>query len=105
MEKTKDLDHLTIKTTKINKKFKSFRGATQYVAKFIPKLSERTGPMRKLLKKEMEWQKTAREREDFNEFKKSITEIPCLAHFARDRVNIVTTDASRTGLGITLWKK
>ena len=34
-----------------------------------------------------------------------LTEEPCLAHYAKDRENIVTTDASKTGLGITLWQK
>ena len=31
-----------------------------------------------------------------------IAEITCLAHFFRDQDNLVTTDGSRTGLGITL---
>ena len=30
---------------------------------------------------------------------------PCFAHYAKDRDNIVTTDASKTGLDITLWLK
>ena len=34
-----------------------------------------------------------------------LTEGPCLAHYAKDKDNIVTTDASTTGLGITLWQK
>ena len=34
-----------------------------------------------------------------------VTEGPCLAHYAKDKENIVTTDASTTGLGITLWQK
>ena len=34
-----------------------------------------------------------------------LTEEPCLAHYAKYRENIVTTDASKTGLGITLWQK
>ena len=34
-----------------------------------------------------------------------LTEGPCLAHYAKDKENIVTTDASTTGLGITLWQK
>ena len=29
----------------------------------------------------------------------------CLAHYAKDKDNIVATDASTTGLGITLWQK
>ena len=34
-----------------------------------------------------------------------VTEIPFSPHFVGDRDDIVTTDASRTGLGITLWQK
>ena len=34
-----------------------------------------------------------------------LTEGPCLAHYAKEKDNIVTTDASTTGLGITLWQK
>ena len=34
-----------------------------------------------------------------------LTEEPALAHYANDKDNIVTTDASITGLGITLWQK
>ena len=36
--------------------------------------------------------------EDFNSIKEMLTEEPCLAHY-------VTTDASKTGLGMTLWQK
>ena len=34
-----------------------------------------------------------------------LTEGPCLAHYVKDKENIVTTDASATGLGITLCQK
>ena len=34
-----------------------------------------------------------------------IAEKPCLARFARDQDNIVSTNVSRLGLGITLWQK
>ena len=34
-----------------------------------------------------------------------LTEGPCLAHDSKFKQNIVTTDASTTGLGITLWQK
>ena len=43
--------------------------------------------------------------DDFNSIKKLLTEDPCLAQYAKDRENILTTDASKTGLGITLWQK
>ena len=34
-----------------------------------------------------------------------LTEDPCLAHYAKDKDNIVSTNASTTGLWITLWQK
>ena len=37
--------------------------------------------------------------------KQMLTEGPCLVHYAKDKDNIVTTDASTTGLGITLWQQ
>ena len=41
----------------------------------------------------------------FQPDKKVLTESPCLAHYAKEKDNIVTTDASTTGLGIRLWQK
>ena len=34
-----------------------------------------------------------------------LTEEPCLAHFAKDRENIVTTGASKTGFGKTFCQQ
>ena len=34
-----------------------------------------------------------------------LTEEPALPHYAKDKDNIVTTDASKTCLGITIWQK
>ena len=41
----------------------------------------------------------------FLKIKQLLTEVPCLAHYAKDKDKIVTTDASTTGLGITLREK
>ena len=43
--------------------------------------------------------------ERLRKIKQMLTEGPCLAHNAKVKENIVTTDASTTGLGITLWQK
>ena len=75
------------------------------MAKFLPRLSERTDKLRKLLKKNTEWKGETEQQNDFEIIKKSLTEEPALAHYAKDKGNIVTTDASRTGLGIALWQK
>ena len=87
------------------KQLKSFLGAIQYLAKFLPRLSERTDKLRKLLKKNTEWKWETEQQKDFEMIKKMLTEEPALAHYAKDKDNIVTTDASKTGLGITLWQK
>ena len=87
------------------KHLKSFLGAIQNLAKFLPRLSERTDKVRKLLKKNTEWKWETEQQNDFETIKKMLTEEPALAHYAKDKDNIVTTDASRTGLGITIWQK
>ena len=84
---------------------KSFLGAIQYLAKFLPKLSEKTDRLRKLLGKNEPWIWGEEQESDFNQIKQMLTEKSCLAQYAKDKDNMVTTDASKTGLGITLWQK
>ena len=68
-------------------------------------MSERTDRLRKLLKKNTEWRWKTEQQNDFETIKKMLTEEPALAHYAKDIDTIVTTDASKTGLGITLWQR
>ena len=75
------------------------------MAKYIPKLSERTDRLRKLPKKIEQWKWGPEQETDFNRIKQMLTESPCLAHYAKEKDNIVTTDASTIGLEITLWQK
>ena len=96
---------LRLKPPENTKELKSFLGAIQYMAKFLPKFSERTEKLRKLLKKNEPWNWEEEQQKDFEKIKQMLTEGPCLAHYAKDKENIVTTDASTTGLGITLWQK
>ena len=96
---------LELKHPENQEQLKSFLGGIQYLAKFLPRLSEKTDRLRKLLKKDsvLNWGK--QQVEEFNSIKEILTKEPCLAHYAKDRENIVTTDASKTGLGITLLQK
>ena len=96
---------IKLKAPENTKDLKSFLGAIQYMAKFLPKLSEQTDRLRKLLKKNEPWNWGPKQETDFNRIKQLLTEGPCLAHYAKDKDNMVTTDASKTGLGITLWQK
>ena len=61
--------------------------------------------MRKLLKKIEPWIWGQEQENDFKQIKQMLTKKPCLAHYAKDKDNMVTTGASKTGLGITLWQK
>ena len=73
--------------------------------KISTKLSEQTDRLRKLLKKKRTMDMGTEKRDGFHRIKQMLTEGPCLAHYAKDKDNMVTTDASKTGLGITLWQK
>ena len=96
---------LKLKSPKNTKDLKSFLGAIQYLEKFLPKLSERADRFRKLLKTNEPWKWGPGQETDFNRIRQILTEGPCLAHYAQDKDNMVTTDASKTGLGITFWQK
>ena len=95
---------IKVKPLDNTKELKSFLGAIQYMAKFLPKLSEQTDRMRKLLKKNEPWKWGPEQEADLNRIKQTLTEGPCLAHYAKDKDNMVTTDASKTGFSITLWQ-
>ena len=102
-EKVKTI--LELKHPENPKQLKSFLGAIQYLAKVLPRLSERTHRLRKLLKENTELKWETEQQNDFETIKKMLTEKPALAHYAKDRDNIVTTDASKTGLGMKLWQE
>ena len=96
---------LKLKSPENTKDLNSFLGAIEYMAKHLPKFWERTVRLIKLLEKNEQWKWGPRQETDFNRINQMLTEGPCLAHYAKEKDNIVTTDASTTGLGITIWKK
>ena len=92
---------MDLKHPENQKQLKSFIGAIQYLAKFQPSLSEKTERLQRLAKNDSVWNWGKQPDEDFNNIREMLTEEPCLAHYAKDRENIVTTEASKTRLGIT----
>ena len=61
--------------------------------------------MRQLLKNETNWDWTEERNTDFNNPKRDLTTHSCLANYNGNKENIVTADASKTGLGVALWQK
>ena len=84
------------------KEQKSLLWAMLFLSKYIENLSSNTDELRKLLKKDKDWEWTEEHKEAFITLKHLLTEIPCLAHYNSEYPNIVTTDASTQGLEVTL---
>ena len=68
------------------------------MAKFLLKLLEETDRLRKVLKKNEPWKWGPEQETEFNRTKQMLTEGPCLAHYAKDKDSMVTSDTSKTGL-------
>ena len=60
---------LKLKPPENTKELKSFLGAIQNMAKFLPKLSEQTDRLRKLLKKNEPWKWAEEQQKDFEKIK------------------------------------
>uniref|UniRef100_A0A1Y1JV53 RNA-directed DNA polymerase n=1 Tax=Photinus pyralis TaxID=7054 RepID=A0A1Y1JV53_PHOPY len=74
-------------------------GMVNYLSKFVPKLSELCGPLRKLIKNDVEFIWGNEQRETFNKLKLSIINIPTLKIFDSKEPIVVQTDASQYGMG------
>ena len=75
------------------------------MTKLLPKFSERTDRLRKLLNIWNHGYGEMNNKNDFGTIKQMLTEEPYLAHYAEDEDNIITSIASTTGFGIILWQK
>ena len=91
-----------LKKPEHEKELNSFLGAIQYLSKYIENLSAQTDILRQLLEKDNAWNWTDKHTAALENLKQKITEIPCLAHYNSKYPNIITTDETTKGLGITL---
>ena len=67
---------LDLKHPEYQNQLKSFLCAIQYLAKFLPRLSEKTEKLRRLLKKDSVWNWGKEQVKDFNKIKEVLTEEP-----------------------------
>ena len=79
-----------------------FLGMVQYMAPFIPKLSEMTTILRDLKRKDVMWNWTPSHQQKFMEIKDHIINAVTLAHFNHKMETKVQVDASQRGLGAAL---
>ena len=76
-----------------------------YVAKFLPKLSEVTSPLRELLQKDVHWHWEEHHKKSFENVKKLLSSDRCLAFFDISKPITSQVDASNFGLGAALLQE
>lgn len=77
-------------------------GVVQYVAKFIPNLSDVTAPLRTLLQQDVDWHLDAPQQESFDRLKQLVSSTPVLSIYDVHKPVTISGDASSNGLGIVL---
>lgn len=78
---------------------KRFLGRTNYLSKFIPHYSEVTGPLRELLKQDVEWSWHELQDVAFQKLKDAVSSPPVLQYFDVTKPVVLSVDASQHGLG------
>ncbi|XP_060084332.1 uncharacterized protein K02A2.6-like [Ylistrum balloti] len=87
------------------KELQTFLGFVQYMAKFIPNMSEISAPLRGLLKKEVEWCGEQTQEESFQKLKSMVTQAPVLKYYDPKKELTLTVDASSKGLGAAILQE
>ncbi|XP_059061148.1 uncharacterized protein K02A2.6-like, partial [Achroia grisella] len=89
---------------KNKKDVERFLGMITYVSTFIPNLSDRTLPLRELLKKDISWHWNERHEECFNYLKTCLLKRPVLQYYSMNKHIVISVDASKSGLGACLMQ-
>ena len=79
-----------------------FVGFVNYLARFLPKLSELCESLRRLTDKNVDWKWTDTHQRAFDSICKAVTCVPVLKYFNVNESVVIQCDASQVGLGGTL---
>jgi len=87
------------------KELQTILGMMTYLAKFAPKLSQTTQPMRELLKEENEFSWGREQEEALQQAKAIISSQPVLAFYDPAKPILLQVDASKHGLGAAIFQE
>ena len=79
-------------------------GFAQYLAKFLPHLSDITKPLRDLTQRDVDWIWDSAQQTAFEKLKEAVTRTPVLRYYCLDEEVTLQCDASQSGLGATLMQ-
>ena len=79
-------------------------GMSQYLAKFLPHLSDLTKPLRELTHKEVEWVWDQPQERAFRQLQEAITSTPVLRYYNLAEEVTIQCDTSQAGLGAALMQ-
>ena len=79
-----------------------FNGTVQYLAKFLPDLSDMAHPLRQLTRKDAEWVWSETREKAWSDIKTAISQSPVLRFYSLQDEVTLQCDASDTGLGAAL---
>ena len=80
-------------------------GMVTYLGRYIPNLSARTAPLRRLLNKDADWQWHHEHEEAWCGLKDALSKHPVLQHYDEAKELKVSSDASKDGIGAVLLQK
>ena len=88
-----------IQTPKNVAEIQRFLGCVNYLAKFLPKISDTVKPLRDLICKKNQGQWTDKEQKSFDETKQLLTVQPILSYYDVNKSVTIQHDASNYGTG------
>ena len=82
-----------------------FNGMVNYLKRFSPVFTELSEPLRRLQKCDIVWAWECEQQTAFEKIKTTLTTLPVLTYFDKDKYHIIQTDASKTGSVQSYYKK
>jgi hypothetical protein len=84
---------------------RSLLGTLNYVAKFIPDFATVCEPIRRLMRKDAEWEWSEDQQKSFQSLKNKLTDSKVMSYYSPEKKTEIVVDASPVGLGAILTQE